>query len=235
MAKVTLTTKSQAMKSFLPIIVVCILFAGCSSVYKSGQTPDDVYFSPTPPRAEYVQMESRHHQDYSDYEIMPANPRRYRGLHDNYYSYNPNYYESYGPYLRYTNPYYYNNNNWGNYSYWNSNGYDPYNGHVVLVQPQTKTSNKPRMFNMNVYNPPNPEHKSGRFLGVAIPGSSHQGDNNQPRNYNRNVYNPENSNAGFHPNTFNPSPSRSTSPPASSTPSSGSGSRGSSSAPVRHF
>ncbi len=233
MAKVTLTTKSKAMKSFLPIIVVCILFAGCTSVYKSGQTPDDVYFSPAPARSDYVQTESRNSRDYSSYEVAPISPRRYRGLHDNYYSYNPNYYESYGPYLLYTNPYY-NNNNWGNFSYWNSNAYNPYNGNVVLVQPQTKTSNKPRMFNMNVYDPPNPNNKSRQFLGVAIPASGGQGGNNQPRVYNRNVFNAENSNPGVHTNNFNPQPSRSTSP-AVNTPSSGGGSRGSSSAPVRHF
>ena len=234
MAKVTLTTKSKAMKSFLPIIVVCILFAGCTSVYKSGQTPDDVYFSPTPPKSEYVQAENRRHQDYSNYEVTPVNPRRYRGLHDNYYSYNPNYYESFGPYLLYNNPYYYSNN-WGNYTNWNSYGYDPYNGHVVLVQPQTKTSNKPRMFNMNVYNPPNPENKNVRFLGIALPGSGGQAGNNESRSFKRNDFNPGNSNSGFHPNNFNPSSSRSASPPASSAPSNGGGSRGSTSAPVRHF
>jgi hypothetical protein len=32
---------------FLPILLAGFLFASCSSVYKSGQTPDDVYYSPT--------------------------------------------------------------------------------------------------------------------------------------------------------------------------------------------
>jgi hypothetical protein len=32
---------------FLPILLAGFLLASCSSVYKSGQTPDDVYYSPT--------------------------------------------------------------------------------------------------------------------------------------------------------------------------------------------
>jgi hypothetical protein len=35
-------------KSFLPIISVSLLLAGCSAAYKTGQTPDDVYFSSNP-------------------------------------------------------------------------------------------------------------------------------------------------------------------------------------------
>lgn len=32
---------------FLPILIAGFLLASCSSVYRSGQTPDDVYYSPT--------------------------------------------------------------------------------------------------------------------------------------------------------------------------------------------
>jgi uncharacterized membrane protein YgcG len=36
------------MKQYLlPTVLAAILFASCSSAYKSGQTPDDVYYSPT--------------------------------------------------------------------------------------------------------------------------------------------------------------------------------------------
>ncbi len=54
MAKVILTSKSSAMKSYLPLLSLSIIFASCSATYKSGQTPDDVYFSPARPQQEYV-------------------------------------------------------------------------------------------------------------------------------------------------------------------------------------
>ncbi|MFM7645113.1 MAG: hypothetical protein ACKO41_00200 [Sphingomonadales bacterium] len=42
--------------SLLSVCVV-LLLAGCSTAYRTGQTPDDVYFSPARPEAEYVRVQ----------------------------------------------------------------------------------------------------------------------------------------------------------------------------------
>lgn len=41
----------------LLFILSVALLAGCSTAYKTGQTPDDVYFSPPRPEAEYVRVQ----------------------------------------------------------------------------------------------------------------------------------------------------------------------------------
>ena len=44
------------------ILLLAFLVAAlssCTSMYKTGQTPDDVYFSPTRPQDEYAQVEKR--------------------------------------------------------------------------------------------------------------------------------------------------------------------------------
>ena len=67
------------MKSFLPLLSLTLVFASCSSAYKTGQTPDDVYFSPERPQEEYVRVdkdedryyrgdEDRTSSDYYNYE-----------------------------------------------------------------------------------------------------------------------------------------------------------------------
>ena len=45
------------MKSFLPLLSLALVFASCSTAYKTGQTPDDVYYSPERPQAEYVRVD----------------------------------------------------------------------------------------------------------------------------------------------------------------------------------
>lgn len=97
---------------FLLIVISALAFASCSTVYKSGQTPDDVYYS----SAKVVVEKTNHHEDrevrntdYEEREIrMGTYDRRWRYINDDYnygYSYNPYQYGySYGYYY---NPYYY--------------------------------------------------------------------------------------------------------------------------------
>ena len=61
MAKVTLTSKTSAMKSksTFSILSLALVFASCTTAYKSGQTPDDVYYSPARPQEEYVRTEKK--------------------------------------------------------------------------------------------------------------------------------------------------------------------------------
>src|SRR5215211_1545328 len=52
-------------KNFLPIIIASLLMAGCSAAYKTGQTPDDVYYSSgkTVVASEEVRQDSRRPDD----------------------------------------------------------------------------------------------------------------------------------------------------------------------------
>ena len=52
------------MKSILPLLSLLIVFASCTTAYKSGQTPDDVYFSPARPQEEYVRVEKEDDRQY---------------------------------------------------------------------------------------------------------------------------------------------------------------------------
>lgn len=96
------------MKNILLLLSV-ITFASCSAVYKSGQTPDDLYYSK--PREVIVKNSNRYEKLDNVYEErqirMAAYDYRWRSLDDRYdynYSYNPyNYGYNYGYYY---NPYY---------------------------------------------------------------------------------------------------------------------------------
>lgn len=99
----------------LLIVITAIAFASCNTAYKSGQTPDDVYFSPKKVIEEDTKKEEQNDQasneSIEDREIkMKIRDRRWRDLnndHDcncscNYHPYKYGY--SYGYYY---NPYYY--------------------------------------------------------------------------------------------------------------------------------
>src|SRR5665647_3941979 len=56
--------KLKAMKiKYLPLLGIIAVFAGCSSAYRIGQTPDDVYYSPAPPHDEYVTSNNQQDKD----------------------------------------------------------------------------------------------------------------------------------------------------------------------------
>lgn len=99
-------------RKLLLISISLITLSSCSSVYKSGQTPDDVYFSPI--RTGYDEArreEDKNRDEASRYQTtedrrirMGINNRRWRTLDDYDYSYNP-YYYGYN-YSYYYNPFY---------------------------------------------------------------------------------------------------------------------------------
>ena len=125
----------------------------CSTSYKSGQTPDDVYYSPARPQDEYVRVEQnddrqyRYDDEYYDdryLRMKVQNRSRWSELNDWYYydrySYSHNYY-----YGTYNNPY----NSWNYY-------YNPYcHNNVVVVNPKGAVSQntyvKPRNFSLSGY------------------------------------------------------------------------------------
>ena len=121
-------------KIFLSALAIVTL-ASCSSAYKTGQTPDDVYYSPEKP-IEYRASTQREVQQYEDYQTSRDNQylrykvrNRYRWnqiddfdyWYDTRYNYNGYYTGLYNPYgTGYYNFY----NSWGN-SYFFGNPYYP--------------------------------------------------------------------------------------------------------------
>jgi hypothetical protein len=126
----------------LLLVIAAGSLASCSTAYKSGQTPDDLYYSPVrvveekETRREEVRRDTR----FDNYEdraiIMSTRDRRWRDLDDDY-----DYNCSYDPYrYGYNHGYYYNP------YYYNRPVYLP--GYVI-VNPKNST---PRMTNLGSYN-----------------------------------------------------------------------------------
>ncbi|MEJ7913277.1 MAG: hypothetical protein WKF70_08990 [Chitinophagaceae bacterium] len=146
------------MKSILPLCTLLLFFASCTTAYKSGQTPDDVYFSPPRPqqaREEYVQVEEEDDRSYRRAETPAYSYEDDRYLrmkirNRNQWSYLEDYYRD--PYAyNYSNRYYYNQYGYSNpRAYWN-NYYNPYSPHVVVVNPRV---NRPRSYNLHVFDNP---------------------------------------------------------------------------------
>ena len=121
------------------ILLLCsiVFFASCSAVYKSGQTPDDLYFSKQKVVTENMDRYERLDNVYEERQIrMSAYDYRWRTLDDLYdynYSYNP---YAYGyNYGYYYNPYYYS--------------YPVYGQSAVFVNPKNTTI---RTTNLASYN-----------------------------------------------------------------------------------
>lgn len=245
------------MKSFLPLLSLSLLFTSCTTAYKSGHTPDDVYFSPERPQAEYVRAEKRDDRQYREEERTYNNER----LRNDYYSYDDSYlrmkvrnrqrwnyldneYYSYNPYsYRYNNSYYSYNSPWSNYSYWN-HYYNPYAPQIIVVNPKSPAYNRPRTTNLRVFNDPQPANNNPKVTGINNGNNTNSRSNSagstnrSPRrdfgNDLRNIFGTEGSSTTTYPSSSNNSSSNnsssrtSTSTPSSSSSSSGSSSSGSS-------
>ena len=163
--------------SFL-IAGLAIVFSSCSTAYRMGQTPDDVYYSPAPSQEEYVTTNSQQEKDsygYNDRNNTEdlairrgiTNPvyRNYNSL-DFGYGYDPYVYGSslYSPYS-YINPYgytgitFYPYNNYNGYNSFNyySPYYSPYNYYAPVyynLKPGNGSSNYSgvRRYNLGAYN-----------------------------------------------------------------------------------
>ncbi len=122
---------------FLGLVVA---FSSCSTAYKSGQTPDDVYYSPAPPQDTYVRTGNQ--DDRESYAYNNTTSREdlqiRRGIRDSRYRDNNTIVQfGYGGYTPFSNdaygynPYGYNSYGYGHgYGYnsgYNSLYYNPYN------------------------------------------------------------------------------------------------------------
>lgn len=254
------------MKSLLPFCAFIVLLTSCTTAYKSGQTPDDVYFSPARPHDEYVRTEKsqdrysydeqsdddrylrmkvRNRRTWSDLDYYYSDPYAFNyNNHNRFNSYGSLYYNTpwnnyyswnyyYNPYNNYYNPY----NNY--YSY---NNYNPYGSKVIIVNQRPPVYNRPRNFNLNVYNPqPNTNSNNQKSSSRRV----YRGDNrNSGYNTNNDSYNSNNNSGKSLRNVFgnnnsssnNNTPTRqsTTTTPSRSEPSSRPSSS-SSNAPVRKF
>lgn len=233
--------------TILLLVLSAVVLGSCTSAYKSGQTPDDVYFSPERQQDTYVNVKETNDQQYQgddyysyddQYLRMKVHNRLMWSDLDNYY-YNP----------RYSYSYYYNlNNPWSPYTYWNYY-YNPYCSPIILTHGTGVAYNHPRIFNLNTYNssqltnnnyssPKGSSYNSPynnynsrpvRIVGYT-PGNS---SSNNGGNFLRNIFNGSSSSSSNSNNNSSYTPSRSSSTPSSSSSSSSGGGGGS--APVRRF
>jgi len=222
-------------------------FSSCSTAYKTGQTPDDVYFSPARETAAYVKVEKEENEYYQPARTERSETRyrndeyvnsddrwlrmrvrnRYRwSAFDDYewndYRYNSWSYNSYNSYTPF-------NNYWNNYYSWNSY-YNPYNTRVILVSPKNNpvVYNRVRDFNLNGYSNNTYSNTNGSSRGKVMGrGTNNPGYNNNNStlgNSVRRVFSNGNNNSGGRDTYVNPSssdrPSRTYQPPASSSNSS---------------
>lgn len=221
------SSKPFAMKSAILLLALsAIVFSSCTTAYKSGQTPDDVYYSPARPQDEYVKAE-RNDDRYSDdyYEdrylrMKVQNRYRWNDLDDWYGSerrYRYNVYSSYGLY----------NEPWNPHTYWNSY-YNPY--YYSGSNIKTVAYTKPRTFNLNTYNSntSNNQQSNNKFRNTNTYTESRNSNSNSG-NFLRNIFTGNNnSSSGSKVNTSS-SNSNTNSSSGSSSGSSGS------TAPVRKF
>ncbi len=135
--------------TLLPSVLIVLLLAGCSTAYKTGQTPDDVYYSPARPEAEYVRIQ-REQTRRVRYETEDAEDRflrmRVRNRNqwndlDDWYSFERwslGYNQFFAPTL---NPFV----SWNYF-------YNPYFFPAVLSQPTVKNIyTRPRVYNLGSY------------------------------------------------------------------------------------
>jgi hypothetical protein len=151
---------------FLLLVIATVSIASCSTAYKSGQTPDDVYYSPVRGIDEKDNREDEEDRsdNYEEREIrMATRDRRWRDINDDYdYRYDPyRYGYNYGYYY---NPYYYNR--------------PVYIPGCTIINPKNTT---PRMTNLGSYNNNTlvvSDPKSGQTKWVKSTRSYNNSNNN---------------------------------------------------------
>lgn len=166
---------------YLLLLGVIAVFGSCSSAYRIGQTPDDVYYSPAPPpQEEYVIQDNQQDKDsYANNNSNVEDLAIRRGINDpqfrnnvtfdlgsGYYPYD-NYGSSfYNPYNSYYNPYSYSGVTFYPYNNYYNSFYSPYNNYYspyynsyypplyYITKPGIPASNYsgPREYNLHPYN-----------------------------------------------------------------------------------
>ncbi|RYY40504.1 MAG: hypothetical protein EOO08_05070 [Chitinophagaceae bacterium] len=208
------------MKPVLPFLALALAVASCTTPYKSGQTPDDVYYSPGKPEREYVRVdEQRQERPRAEtredrYLRMRVRNRDRWAQFDDYYS----------------DPYAYRYNCWCEsnprlaWGYYYS-PYSPYYHGYAYIPLRPATPNRPRNYHFESFKPvpQAPVYSSGKPEGGYENGSNSEGGSTRG-----------NTRGGGLRTIFNGS-SQNGSSSSSSSGSSSSGSTAPRNAPVRRF
>lgn len=227
----------------LLLAIVAVGVTSCSTAYKSGQTPDDVYYSPVRMVDERDDSEDRvqsntdsRTDNYEEREIrMATRDRRWRDINDNYdYNYRYDPYRFGYNYGYYYNPYYYNQPVWlPGYVIVNPKNSTPRmtnlgsynNSTLVTVDPksgQTKWVKSERSYNNSNSNS---NRNTGSFIRrvLTTPSSTNTSSSNRSSDYNNN----NNNDRSYTPSTNNSNSNSSSNSSPSQSSSSGSSSGGS--------
>ena len=186
------------------ILLLCsiVFFASCSAVYKSGQTPDDLYYSNPKVVVENTDRYEIRDNVYEERQIrMAAIDYRWRMLDDRYdfnYSYNP---YAYGyNYGYYYNPYFY--------------PYPFFGQSAVFVNPKNTTIRKTNLASYsNTVSGYTPSKSSNSSRVISVRG--YNNSNNQT--YRNNTYDTRtyNENRSYTPSTNNSNSGGNSGAPAS--------------------
>jgi len=241
------------MKSLIPFLSLMLVLASCTTAYKTGQTPDDVYFSPQRQQDEYVRVDNkknqyRYDEQNEDDRYLRMKVRNRRTWSDLDFYYNDPFAYNYYSYNRYNNFYY--NNPWNYYNSWNYyynpySYYNPYYSHynsygprVIVVNPKAPVYNRPRQFNLNVYDSPNNNNRTYNGRNNRTFGGGYQPTNAPRRNSGNNLrerFGNNSSSSDSRPTYNAPTRTESSNSNNSSNNSSNSGSKSGGNAPVRKF
>ena len=229
-------------QSFTLLALTVAVLSSCTSAYKTGQTPDDVYYSPTRKAAEYVQVEQKEEQTaqraedyYEDRFLRMRIEDRYRwSALDDYYFSNAYAYNSFGNYYSLSSP-------WNSYFAWNCH-YNPYYGGLpyypggVIITKTPKIYTPPSralVFNPASYNIGGNSSSSAVSKGLNNSYYNRYNNTNSNRNSRnslgesiRKVFTGNDNSGNYNSGSNNSTPSRSYSP-SSSGGSSGGGGRSS--------
>ena len=210
--------------SFLLLAFAAATITSCTAAYKSGQTPDDVYFSPQKPTAEYVNVKDKDEDPgyyngddyYGDRYLRMKVQNRYMwsDLSDYYYTDRYAYgFGGYGGYSYYNSLYGYNP--WSPMSYWNyyynpyySSFYNPYYSPIIIIGGKYgnnynyAVTNRPRTFNLNTYNNNNMLNNSNYTNRRFDLNNSPSNLNSRQYQYNNNYRNSRTGAGNFLRNAF---------------------------------
>lgn len=205
--------------TLLIALFAAVIFSSCSTAYKTGQTPDDVYYSPVSERVVKTEKRQKVEESFDPEQRqirMQAYDTRWRNLDERYdydSRYNPyTYGYNYGYYY---NPYYYNYPVYSN----------SYSSNYVFVNPKNSA---PRMTNLSSYNNTNVSSSINPKTGEVFTTNTYRKYNNSNTNENGRITilptynNNNNNNSNNNTRTYNPSSSSSTSTSSSSSSSSSS-------------
>jgi hypothetical protein len=230
--------KQIIMNTKLLLLAISVAaFSSCTTLYKSGQTPDDVYYSPARPAGGYGEERKEPQKDQVNNNNYNSENRTIRlGINDPRWRYLDNNYSS----NLYINDYSYTPYNYGfNYGYYYNPFFWPYPVYgSVFVTPSTPKNTTPRTTNLGAYNPVyNNTHPNTTHGGGIRPVRNYNNNNNGSAvgNVIRQIFSPGTNNNSNNSNSTNNSSTNNnnrTYTPSSSSSSSSSGSHSSGSGSV---